>query len=54
MDIPDVTVHEFDANHSHKFEGSYSGMVCGAMVIREGYGDACGKSADDPIHKVDK
>lgn len=31
---------------AHAFEPSHSGMVCGRMVIRDGYGDSCGLPAD--------
>jgi hypothetical protein len=34
----------------HEFIASHSGMVCEAMVMRDGGGDACGMPADNPIH----
>lgn len=38
----------------HEYEGSYSGMVCGAMVLVPdeygGYGTDCGEQYDHPIH----
>jgi hypothetical protein len=36
----------------HRFEASYSGMVCGAMVEDvNGNGDQCGRPAGDPVHQ---
>lgn len=35
----------------HQFEASYSGMVCGRMVMRDGGGDSCGQPADAPVHE---
>lgn len=43
-----TSVHEFEA-----FDGA-SGMVCTAMVLRDGGGDACGHVADHPIHDTPK
>jgi hypothetical protein len=37
---------------THRFEASYSGMVCGAMVEDvNGNGDQCGRPAGDPVHQ---
>lgn len=35
----------------HEFEASYSGMVCGRMVMRDGGGDSCGQPANAPVHE---
>jgi len=34
----------------HPYGDSYTGMRCGAMVMRHGGGDQCGLPADHPIH----
>ena len=39
----------------HDFEAGYSGMVCGAMVLRpDGSGDECGEPVFSPIHDPQK
>lgn len=40
----------FDGVPRHPFEAGYTGMSCDRMVSRNGYGENCGKSFDDPIH----
>lgn len=39
-----ISPHEFEV-----FDGA-SGMVCTAMVLRDGHGDACGMPATHPVH----
>ena len=35
----------------HEYKDGYSGMVCDAMVMRDGGGDACGLPSHHPIHE---
>jgi hypothetical protein len=41
----------FVTEGQHDFEPSYTGMVCGAMVTRDGGGDQCGEPRNHPVHK---
>lgn len=41
-----------EAEEPHEFKPSYSGMVCAQMVMRDGGGDACGRTPADPVHGV--
>lgn len=34
----------------HDFESSFTGRVCDRMVLRDGYGDACGLPPEHPAH----
>lgn len=45
-------VMTWEGVNRHAFEGSYSGHVCGAMVERNGYGDACGLPASHAVHET--
>lgn len=38
----------------HDFEASYTGMVCGQMIMRDGDGDQCGLPPDHAIHVLDR
>lgn len=50
-EVPEGTVLLFTIK-PHRFEASYSGMVCGAMVEDvNGDGDQCGRPAGDPVHQ---
>lgn len=37
-------------NWTHPYEPGHSGMACVRMVLRDGYGDACGQPYTDPVH----
>jgi hypothetical protein len=43
----------FDGVRRHRYEGSYSGMVCGAMVERRGFGEDCGLPAAHRVHETE-
>lgn len=43
----------WDGVRRHTFAASYSGMVCGAMVERRGYGEDCGLPASHPVHETE-
>lgn len=36
----------------HAYDASYSGMVCAAMVLRDGYGTGCGLPASHEVHNM--
>jgi hypothetical protein len=38
----------------HVYKESYSGMSCGAMVMRAGGGDQCGLPYTHPLHILDE
>lgn len=43
----------FNGVRRHAFEGSHSGRVCGAMVLRRGYGEDCGLPPTHVVHETD-
>jgi hypothetical protein len=57
--VSDATIREvwmlqtFDGVSRHTFEASHSGMVCGAMVERRGFGEDCGLPATHEVHNLD-
>lgn len=41
-----------DKVRPHPYVGSWTGRVCAAMVLRDGFGDECGLPAEHPVHQV--
>lgn len=43
-----------DEIRPHDFKPGHSGNACIQMVMRDGYGDACGLPAQHPLHGINE
>lgn len=50
FDLIVITNIEGDPDPAHPYQAGHSGMVCDAMVMRDGHGDSCGLPANNPVH----
>ncbi len=46
-------LQRWDGVSRHRYEGSFTGNVCGAMVERRGFGDQCGLPATHLVHETE-
>lgn len=46
-------LQRWDGVSRHRFEGSFTGNVCGAMVERRGFGEDCGLPATHLVHETE-